>query len=298
MSTHDVENEEDFVKEEQGNQEGVFNLPIGLTIGGKDILELGIADTGSEAEKIYTKRPKQGKLHTWMGQVISVSVSEIGGVSIASEFIKQVDKNIISEEVKKIPFLDAGSLLVQIQRECWEDTIPEQKIKCTNCGANLTAEIELKKIISPVNVDKKALTEYTIKLKKPHIIKTGIEVLDDYEGYKFNRMVFRTVTLGDAINHEGIAKDEVQFWRNLAFDTLLDLYYEDEKGEILQVPKGFIAKRGKALFQNDLDSKKLKEIRTGMQTTQPSTKTYYEENCPECSEPTPFFASVSHFFQV
>lgn len=293
-------NEETVEEQYEDNSEktGNFLLPIGMTIGGKEILSLPIADTGSEAEKVYTKKPKQGKIHTWMGQVISVSVSSIGDNPIASEFIKQEDKSVISEYVKSIPFLDAGSLLIQIQRECWEDTIEDQKIKCTNCGTNLTADVELYKIKTPENKDGKAMTDYVVKLKKPHIIRTGIDLLEEYEGFRFNRMKFRTMTLGDAINHEGVTKDEVQFWRNVAFDTLTELYMEEENGTITAVPNGFITRRGKALWSTDLDSKKLKEIRSGMQTTQPSTKTYYEENCPECDEPTPFFAQVGHFFQV
>jgi len=279
-------------------QEGVFKLPIGMEIGGNQILELTIADTGSEAEKMYTKRPKQGKIHSWFGHIIAVSISEINGEPIAENFLKQADQTIVPDLVKKIPFLDAGSLLIQIQRACWEDTIENQKLKCTNCGANLNASIELNKIEVPENLTGKALTEYTVSLRDAHIIKTGIEALDDYEGFKFNRLVFRTATLGDAINHEGVSKDEVQFWRNIAFDTLKDLYFEDADGSITQVPSGFITRRGKALFQNDFGSKKLKEIRSGMQTAQPSTKTYYEESCPECSELTPYFASVSHFFTV
>lgn len=277
---------------------GKLDLPIGLSIAGKDIVELTIADTGSEAEKIYTKKPKQGKQHTWIGQVIAISVSDINGTPIASEFIKSPDQNIIPDEVKQIPFLDAGSLLIQIQRECWEEVITDQKIRCTNCGTNLTADIELHKIITPVNTSGKAITEYTVKLKKPHVIRTGVEALDEFEGYQFNRLVFRTATLGDAMNHEGVSKDEVQFWRNIAFDTLVDLHLEEDNGEITSVPKSFLARRGKALFTKDLDSKNLKEIRTGMQITQPSTKTYYEDECSECNSMTPFFASVNHFFQV
>ena len=46
-----------------------FTLPIGFKHNGKDIKDLAIAETGGEAEKIYTKRPSTSKLHTWFGQV-------------------------------------------------------------------------------------------------------------------------------------------------------------------------------------------------------------------------------------
>lgn len=300
MENFSAEAHEDSIDnlQDTDNQTGVLKLPIGFSIGGKDIMELQVADTGSEAEKIYTKKPKQGKVQTWIGQVIAVSVTEIAGTPVASEFIKSEDKNNIPDLVKQIPFLDAATLLLQIQKECWEEVIPDQRVQCVNCGTNLKVDIELEKLAIPDNGTGKPLHEYVVKLKKPHIIKTGVEILEEYEGYKFNRLKFRTATLGDAITHEGVMKDEVLFWRNLAFDTLLDLYHEDENGEITPVPKGFIVKRGKTLFNKDFDTKKLKEIRSGMQTTQPSMKASYEEECPSCSEMTPLFAQPSYFFQA
>ena len=295
----ELENSDEEESEGQSREEGILKLSIGFMAGATEVMQVRVADTGSEAEKIYTKKPKQGQVNTWMGQVIAVSVSEIAGQPIASEFLKQTDKKIIPELVKKIPFLDVGSMLIQIQRECWEDVIPDQRIKCTNCGTNLKVDVELDKIITPKNPEGKPITEYVVKLKKPHIIQTGIDILSDWEGLRFNRLKFRTLTLGDAINHEGVAKDDVQFWRNMAFDTLLDVYYEDEEsGEIITLPPGFLVRRAKALWLKDFDTKKLKEIRTGMQTTLPSTKAYYEETCPECDEQTPFFANVSYFFQA
>jgi len=50
------------------------------------------------------------------------------------------------------------------------------------------------------------------------------------------------------------------------------------------------------IFNKDLSTASLKELRKGLQTTLPSAKFYYEEPCPSCSKDTPFFASVSNFF--
>lgn len=300
MENFKEETQEELMDNAQDtNLEGVLKLPIGFSVDGVGVMQVDIADTGSEAEKIYTKKPKQGKVHTWMGQIIAVSVSNIAGNSIASNYLKQTDKNDIPELVKRIPLLDAGALLIQIQRECWEDVIPDQKINCTNCGARLSVEVELNKIEMPKNSTGKPMLDYVVKLKKPHKIKSnGVELLAEYEGMEFNRMKFRTATLGDALKHEGVSKDEVLFWRDLAFDTLLELYYEDEDGDITPVPTSFISRRGKALWSKDLNTKRLKEIRLGMQTTLPSAKAFYEEKCPECDENTPFFAQIGHFFQA
>ena len=295
--TLDVANDLENTEQEE-SQEGVLHLPIGLKVGGQDILTMEVAETGAEAEKIYTKRPKQGKVSSWMGQVIAVSVSEIGGTPIASEFIKQTDKNIIPELVKQIPFYDAGGLLMQIQRQCWEDVLPNQKVHCTNCGEKLTVDVEIDKIKVPINETGEAITSYVVSLKKPYTIKTGLEPLKDFEGYKINRIRFRVPTLGDAIRHDGVSKDDVLFWRQLAFDTILDVYEEDDNNEITEVPKGFINRIGQALFTKYLTSKQLIEIRRGMQNALPTAKSYYEEECPKCSEMTPFFAQVSSFFQA
>lgn len=279
-----------------------FYLPIGFKHNGKDVLELPIAETGGEAEKIYTKRPSTTKLHTWFAQVIAVSVESIAGDKISSEFIKQEDKTIIPEAVKNIPFIDAGSLLIQIQRECWEAVIKDQKVTCSNCGSKLDADIDLHKIKVPTQRDEereeKPIEEFSVKLPKTYEIKGMVKQMEEYEGFKFNRIKFRVATLGDAIKHEGIAKDELQFWRNIAFDTMLGLYYEDEKGTITEVPDGYITKRGKQLFTKDFNTPTLKEIRNGLQRALPSAKFYYEEECPICDTATPFFASVSNFFSV
>lgn len=273
-----------------------FYLPIGFKHNGKDITELPIANTGGDAEKIFTKKPSASKLHTWFAQVIAVAVSEINGVTIASEFIKQEDKNKIPAEILLIPFIDAGTLMMQIQRECWEDMMKNQRLTCVNCGEKLDAEIDLKKIAIPINETGKAILDYTVKLTKTYTINTGIDIMAQYEGFKFNRVKFRVATLGDGINHQEVLKDEVTFWRELAFDTIIGLSYIDEAGEETVVPDGYIEKRGKVFFTRDMDSKSLKEIRKGMQETMPSAKYFYEEDCPICSKTTPFFASVSNFF--
>lgn len=279
-----------------------FYLPIGFKHNGKDVLELPIAETGGDAEKIYTKKPSTMKLHTWFAQVIAVSVDTIAGDKIASEFIKQENKNDIPEAVKKIPFVDAGTLLIQIQRECWEAVIKDQKVTCANCGSKLDADIDLQRIHIPTHKEEereeKPIEDLVVKLPKTYEIKTGIKQLAEYEGHKFNRIKFRVATLGDAIKHEQIAKDELQFWRNIAFDTMLGLFYEDKDGKITDVPDGYITKRGKQLFTKDFNTPTLKEIRGGLQKGLPSAKFYYEEECPVCDTPTPFFASVTNFFSV
>jgi len=277
-----------------------FQLPIGFKYNGQDIVELPIAETGGEAEKIFTKKPSSSKLHTWFGQVISSAVESIGDEKISSKFLKaDHDKTDIPEAVKMIPFVDVGTLLVQIQRECWENTIKDQKLKCVSCGSSLDADIDLSKIDVPANDGGKATEEFSVKLSKTYEIKNSIEQLKEYDGYKFNHIKFRVATLGDAIKHQEIARDELLFWRKIAFDTMIGLYYQESAdSEIIEVHEGYITKRGLQLFNKDFNTSTLKEIRSGLQKTLPSAKFYYEEDCPVCSSPTPFFASVTNFFSA
>lgn len=275
-----------------------FILPIGLKVEGEDIVTLPIAETGGEAERIYTKRPSTTKLHTWFGQLIAASVERIGNEKIAEKYLKQEDKKDIPALVKKIPFLDAGTLLIQIQRECWERHIENQKLTCTNCGSNLQATIDLDKVEIPENKEGKAIETFDVELPKTYTISTGIEQLKEYDGYKFNHIKFRTATLGDAIKHEGVTKDEVTLWRSIGFDTMIGLFYKDEDGNIEEVPDGYVTKRGKQLFTKDFNTPTLKAVRSGLQKSLPSAKFFYEEECPECGKDTPFFASVSNFFSA
>lgn len=278
-----------------------FILPIGFTHNGKDILEMPIAETGGEAEKIFTKKPSASNIYTWFGQVLSVAIESVGGDEVSSEYIKSEDKKKIPDVVKNIPFIDAGTLLIQVQRECWEDMISDQEVKCKNCGTKLKADIDLNRIEIPNEEveERKPIEFFDVKLPMTYTIQKSVEQLDEFNGLKFNHIKFRVATLGDAIKHEMVSKDEVLFWRNIAFDTMVGLFYKNEKtGDVEEVPSRYITLRGKQFFTKDFNSKTLREIRKGLQVSLPSAKFFYEEECPECGENTPFFASVGNFFMV
>lgn len=280
--------------------ESHFELPVGLIWEGQAVTKLPIAETGGEAEKIFTKKPASSKLHTWFGQVISCAVTHIGNTPISSEFLKpDYDANIVPDAVKALSFIDVGTLMLQIQRTCWEKTIKDQKLQCVNCGEKLNADIELDKIPVPVNAEDKPITEFSIKLSKTYTINGMVEQMKEYEGQKFNHIKFRVATLGDAIKHQEIARDEILFWRRIAFDTIVGFYYqENDNSPIEEVSEGYLNKRGLKLFNSDFTTSTLKEIRAGLQKTLPSAKFYYEEECPMCNKQTPFFASVTNFFST
>jgi hypothetical protein len=278
--------------------ENAVKLSIGLVINGQDIKELPLAETGAEAEKIYSEKPKQTSLYDWFSRIVAVSIESIGGVPVAEEFIKS---GKVPDVVKKIPFLDLGGLVIQIQRGCWEETINDQRFKCTHCGTTLETDIELNKIEIPT-MDGEVIQEYRVKIPQTITIDTeklGSEDLKEFHGQKFNQLVFRVATIHDALKHQAIIKDELKFWRDIAFDTLTNLELVDEEGNVVDViGSRYVSVRAKALFSRDFNTKALKAVRKGLQTALPTAKYYYEDACYDCGEQTPFFASVNSFFTV
>lgn len=277
----------------------VFKLSIGFVHDGVNITELPMANTGSEAEKVYSEKPKQTGLYDWFCRVVAVSVESIGGVNIASEFIKGGMKEI-PEVIKEIPFLDLGGLIIQIQRACWEDTIKNQKFKCTSCGTTLETDIDLERIEIPHTSE--VIEEMRIKLRQEVTIDTSAFAsaeMEEYNGKKFNQLVFKVAKSRDALRHQAIIKDEVKFWRDMSFDTIKGLELVDDEGNVIDtIGQGYVAKRGKAIFTKDLNSKSLHAVRRGLQVDLPTAKYFYDDTCFECGESTPFFASVGSFFTI
>ena len=278
-------------------------LPIGINDGESHITELPLAQTGGIAEKIYTKKPLKTKLHTWFGKILAVSIDSIGSTDIAGEFAarKEADQDNIPDLIKKIPFVDVGSLLIQIQRECWDDTLTNQRINCVKCFESYLVTVELNKIDIPKNTGKQ-YTEIFVDLPNTHTID-GDKLPDgvaDMGGMEFNTLKFRVPTLGDAIDHEKIAKDEIMFWKKISLACLQGLYLKTKNSEgeevMEEVPSRYIGLRGSLLFDRDFSSKTLKKIRTTLQESLPTAKASYEEECLECGQSTPIFASVTSFF--
>ena len=271
-------------------------LSIGFTHNGHLLKELPLAETGAEAEKIYSEKPKQTALYDWFARIVAVSIESIGGEAIAAEFIKTKE---VPEVVYKIPFLDLGGLIIQIQRECWEETITKQRFKCTNCGTTLETDVELKKIGIPEKDGE--IDEFRVRLPQTITIDTEgtkSESLLEFNGKQFNQLVFRVATLKDAVKHQGVIKDEVMFWQNVAFDTLKNLELVEDDKVTDEVGSKYVTLRAKALFSRDLSAKSLRAVRKGLQTELPTAKYYYEDTCYNCGELTPFFASVNSFFTV
>lgn len=275
-----------------------FKLTVGVKgTDGTKHKELPIYLGGADVEKIYTEEKSTAGLYSWFARVIAASVGSIGTEQIASKFLAgQENGEPIPNTVLQIPIVDSGNLLLQIQRECWQDIIKDQQTLCKHCGdAIVIPETDLKKI--PIPDISEDFEEIVVDLGEEYVISAGkVEALKDFDGQKYNRMVFRIPLLNDAIRHEKIASDETLFWRKIAFDCLTSLYLQ--KGEEKEfVSEGYISRRSMLIFNKDLHTKSLKKVREALQSQLPSAKMYYEDTCPCPRRKTiPFFVAPSDFF--
>jgi len=278
-----------------------FKLSVGVkSTDGQPIKELTINRGSANVERVYTQEKSTSSLYSWFADVISASVVAIGSTPVAKPFFDSEETGrMVPEIVTQIPLTDVGNLLLQIQRECWQDIIKDQTTVCKFCAESLTIpEVDLNKIEVPFDAESPIPENIRVKLGSTYIINTGVDALKDYEGKQYNVAVFRIPVLADAIRHEKVAQDEVLFWQNIAFDCLIGLEYEGEKAEQKEfISQQFITGRGKLLFRKDWDTKTLRAVRSGLQTSLPSAKMYYEQDCP-CPKrrKIPYFVAPSDFF--
>jgi hypothetical protein len=272
---------------------------------GSIIKELPIYKGGAEVEKVYTSDKSTSSLYSWFADVISASISHCNGESIAENFLEGVakGKKIHPALVLDIPLPEVGNLMLQIQRECWQDTVKNQDTICKWCGDAVTIpEIELNLIEIP---EIKVFHDFIpVNIGEQIVDVTGIDIMKDYNGRKYNTLYFRTPTLRDAIRHEKVAADDVVFWRNIAFDTLTQITFEEivqDGEESKQVKESldaqYITLRSKQIFTKDLGTKALKAVREALQNFIPSAKMYYEDDCP-CPKKRkmPYFVVPGDFF--
>lgn len=283
-----------------------FVLPIGFMLNGTPVKTLGIANISGDAETVLTRKPKKGKLYTWMGQVVSAAVESIGGEAVSAPFLARIQKNPdeVPELVQKIPLIDIGSLLIQIQRECWESEIENQRVRCVHCGGVMQkVTLELDKIEVPEG-DPVPVESFLIDLKQDISISAGEStIMQPYDGLKYNHIRVLVPTLKDAINAQsnvrtaGDEQQEINFWRDVLFNCITDFVYKDATGAgAISLPEGFLAKRGKLIFTKDWNTKVNKHVRKMLQTTLPAALFYYTDECTHCHEDTPFYANSGSFF--
>jgi hypothetical protein len=285
-----------------------FLLSVGMkTTDEKEVKEVTPYYGGADTEKIYTQEKSSSGLYSWFGEVLSASIASIGEHKIASEFFESLSKGKkIPEQVLNISICDVGNLMVQIQRSCWTDKIKNQDTICKWCGDGVTIpEIDLNELAIPHSPETGIIDRIVVTLDQTYIIKTGAEAFKDYEGHKYNTIIFRVPLLKDAIRHEKISGDEILFWRNIAFDCIVDLCYtptdeESANGEPTDyIGIKFVQMRGKLLFNSDWRTQTLKLIREKLQSSDElkGVQMYYDDECPcPMKKKIPYFVNPSGFF--
>lgn len=281
--------------------ERTLKLPVGLQVGDELVKEVPVAETSGMAEEVYTSRPSETKLYTWFGEIIAVSLSAIGKDPVASEFAKTFNSTrTIPKAVRRLPLNDVGSLIIQIQRECWEDTIEKVQVPCRMCSKIIETDVDLNRIPIP-ETENEVYEHVLIKLSSVYKIdtsSTGAKQLEQYDGLQFNALKLRVPTLEDAIKREKLNGDEVAFWKNIIFDCLISLQHLDEDGAVLDEIDDYHTKRGLVLLKKDLKSKDLKKVRSQITGSLPSMKFFYEDTCACGKYEVPIFAPQANFFSA
>jgi len=277
--------------------------------------------TNGIAEEVFLKKLPE-KPYTWIANVISIATGSLGSIPVGLGTRSTYEKTgsiVIPPVVKALPLAEANSLLPEIHRRVWKNTIPMQEIICKYCGNKSIVDIELDKMeLSPE--DKQLIAETPefemlyVDLVEPISLDTWIKSIKketefgDLMGKTFNRLVFRIPTLGDAIKFEQFAPtDGIKFWRKLAFECLTAIQSVEQvpvvgttdkfdTNIIAAVPTETFVWLGDTLMNKYLDAEDLAKIRFVMREELPTMPFAYKDCCPSCNRETPFMMEASSFF--
>lgn len=267
-----------------------FELPIGVYFDGQNIKNIELLRSNGIAEAIFTQKIPD-KPYTWMGKVFSVAVKSIGEFNIGDkareEYLRTKDVTI-PPIILALPLSEVNSLLLEVHRRVWQNLIREQEVLCKYCGKGMKVDIDLNKVNfseedlalieenrdwSNIKVD----LEYGFAYKP--LGSGSATKYPEYDGYSFNRFVFRCPTLGDAIKHEQVAEDSIQFWRRIAYEALQEMHSVIDGSTIGELPLQMKSAYGMKLFEQMLDSTDLHLIREAMREKMPTLPFFYEEDC-------------------
>lgn len=287
----------------------VFELPIGLWLDDQKHTTVELLETNGVAEKIITNKLAD-RPYTWQAYVFCSCIKSIGDIPIGMAARKEyLQHNTITipRAIKELTLADANTLLVEIHRRVWQKDIHKQEIYCKGCGDTFINSIDLGKItMSEEDLEllntKSDFRQVVVDLPSGLLIDDIPELQKDifapHRGKKFNRIIFNTPKLADAIRREKFYKDQIDFWRRIAYDCLVEIQYVKD-GQVLDVlPVEAQTFMGMSLYNEILSSKDLAAIRKGLIEYTPTLPFSYEDVCacprqlnvPYIMEPTSFFS--------
>lgn len=285
-----------------------FELPVGLTVDGKSLKDVELVDANGVAEKVILRK-LQDKPYTWQGNVIAVSVQNIGGIGISADARKSFMQDgsvTIPDVVKDLTLADVNTLIVEIHRRIWQSFIPKQEVVCKYCGKKLVMDIDLNKI--DFTDESKELMESApsydnIVVTLPVGLKIPSSKLTEKPAYLgvdekvYNKFTFRPPLLSDAIRHEKNFSDSISFWRMVTMDCLVSISSVDENGVEDQLPDEFKTWYNLKIFNELLMRQDLHQIRKALFEYLPTLPFVYYEVCGcDQNQNIPVTMDASSFF--
>ena len=287
-----------------------FEIPVGLHINGDVHKNVELLKTNGVAEKIFTKKIAE-KPFTWQGNIVAAAVKSIGNIQIGEEVRSNYLKNgavTIPSTVLGLTLADVNALLVEIHRRVWVSKIPNQEIICKYCGRKLIADIDLDKIDylpeAKAKLDDPAFNYEEIVVDLPEGLDLpAIPKLTDkpewagVTDYTYNRIVFRTPLLSDAIKHEAYVSDSIVFWRRIAMDCMMNVQCVKDGKVLAELPVEFFTWYGIKIYNEYMYSRDLKAVRDALIEYLPTLPFAYYERCG-CDEQReiPMVMETSNFF--
>jgi len=292
-----------------------FKLPIGLFVENNYTRDITLLKSNSIAEEVFTSKTPE-KPHTWIANVISVATESIGGVpigaSVREHYLKTKNINI-PKTVKDIALADANSLLLEIHRRVWQSIIPNQEIVCKFCAKKLPATIDLDRVemtekSKSILAGEPKFTALEVRLSDDDAIDftSWIESLKDsnkdaelsyIKGVKFNSIIFRVPTIGDAMKHERIANKSIDFWRKISLDCITEIRRVSSDGSVTDAfpMDKFIWVSLDFFTLCSIEA--LREIRRCMREELPTYPFNYKDECPcDMRREIPYTMEASSFF--
>lgn len=287
-----------------------FELPIGVKYQDQIEKSVSLMKVNGYAEKMFTdKNPK--KPYTWMGTLLSGAINKLGPVALAKEArdeYAESDEVTLHHIIKSMTLADVNTCLVEIHRRLWEDIIPNQECMCKYCGERFKETVDLNKInffeedLVALEAGASDFQSIVVKLKDGLVWKApkspdgkGKGLFEEFNGVNFDTFEFRSPTLGDAIRSEKNHKDDIVFWRRIAFDCLTKVTSSEDNVELS--PEAYRS-LGLKLYNELLGGRDLKKIRKSLRETLPTLPFYYETVCHNktCKELTPISVEGNAFF--
>lgn len=290
-----------------------FQLNLGVKRGKTRDRDVSLLSGNAVTEEVFTRK-NADKPYTYYGNIFSVGIGSIGKELVGSEVREKYLKNNqveIPPIVRQIPFAECNTVLVEIHRRIWKNSLPKQNIMCIACGKDITCDINLSEI--EMRKDDMQAFENADDLDFLQVdLEDGIDLTEliekfDKEGdkypslrnRKYNRLIFRIPLLDDAINNEKYSMDTVKFYRYMAADCLVAIQEVVDNKIVEEIPNTLFTWIGMKLFDQYMTSTDLGLVRKSFMDDIPQMPFDYKRVCPcPMQKEIPYSMEATSFFSA